>query len=148
MKKLVLFAALAALSACSKQSETPAGADMAKVEATPSAPEGASPGTYDVTNADGTVGKTVINPDGTYVDTDAKGAATKGRFVHKSGKDCFDPDGPDPEVCWTLGTPGADGSFDAVTPDGKMTVHVTPVAGPATAAPPSPVPAATATPAT
>jgi hypothetical protein len=146
MKKLVLLAAIVALSACSKQAETPTTADKASAEATPSMPEGTQPGTYDVKNADGSLGKTVINADGTYVDTDAKGAETKGKFAHKDGKDCFDPEGPAPKVCWTVGTPGADGSFTATTPDGKTTVTVTPAAGAATAAAPSPMPAtATAT---
>lgn len=145
MKKLVLIAAIAALSACSKQAETSSNADKANAEATPSMPEGTQPGTYDVKNADGSMGKTVINADGTYIDTDAKGAETKGMFAHKDGKDCFDPEGPAPEVCWTIGTPGADGSFTATTPDGKTTVTVSPATGAATAAP-SPVPATATTP--
>jgi hypothetical protein len=146
MKKLVLMAALAALSACNeKAEEAPAATDTAMAEATPMADATVAPGTYDVKMADGTMGKTVINADGTYVDTDKDGKEVRGAFARKDGKDCFDPEGDDPEVCWTVTAPGADGSFTATTPDGKTTVTVTPAAAAATTATTSaaPTPAAT-----
>jgi hypothetical protein len=130
MKKLALLAAVAALSACSqKAEEAPAATDTAMAEATPMADASVTPGTYDVKMADGTMGKTVINADGTYVDTDKDGKEIKGTFARKDGKDCFDPEGDAPEACWTVTPPGADGSFTATTPDGKTTVTVTPAAG-------------------
>ena len=132
MKKLVVLAAVAALSACSPKAEpanetAAAPAENAMAAATPAAAEGyATPaGAYDVKLADGTMESTVINADGTYVDTDAKGKETKGKFAHKDGKDCFDPDGDAAETCWTVTTPGADGSFTATAPDGT-TVTVSP----------------------
>ena len=130
MKKLVLIAAVAALSACNqKADEAPPATDTAMAEATPMPDAAVTPGTYDVKMADGTVGKTVINADGTYVDTDKDGKEVRGAFARKDGKDCFDPEGTDPEVCWTVTAPGADGSFTATTPDGKTVVTVTPAAG-------------------
>jgi hypothetical protein len=133
MRKLVLIAAVAALSACNqKTEEAPAATDTAMAEATPMADAGATPGTYDVKMADGTMGKTVINADGTYVDTDKDGKEVRGTVARKDGKDCFDPEGADPEMCWTVTTPGADGSFTATTADGKTTVTVTPAAAAAT----------------
>ncbi|MBA3942821.1 MAG: hypothetical protein C0520_16590, partial [Sphingopyxis sp.] len=93
--------------------------------AAPAADSGTAPGTYDVKLADGAMASTVINADGTYVDTGPDGKSVKGKFANKDGKDCFDPDGDDPEVCWTATTPAADGSFTATNPEGT-TVTVTP----------------------
>lgn len=126
MKKIVLLAALAALSACSKKSEEAVPA-TAETSATASVAADSMVGTYDVKMADGTMGKTVINADGTYVDTDAKDVEIKGMFAVKDGKDCFDPEGDKPEECWTVEPPAADGSFKATSPDGKMTVTVSKV---------------------
>lgn len=129
MKKLILLAALAALSACSQKAEE--SKDSAAAPAETAAPvadanPGTAPGSYDVKMADGTAASTVINADGTYVDTDAKGnTVKKGKFAHKDGKDCFDPDGDEAEACWGLSPVAADGSFTATAPDG-MTVTVTP----------------------
>lgn len=125
MKKIVLLAAIAALSACSKKSDEAVPAAAETAAATAAAADESAVGSYDVKMADGTMGKTVINADGTYTDTDAKGAVIKGKFARKDGKDCFDPDGDEPEMCWTVEPPAADGSFKATTPDGKMTVTVT-----------------------
>ena len=75
--------------------------------------------------ADGKMGKSTINVDGTYVDTGPDGKQIKGKFAQKDGKDCFDPDGDEAEVCWTAGKPAADGSFTATDPKG-VTVTVTP----------------------
>ena len=130
MKKLVLFAAVAALSACNQETdEAPAATDTPMAEATPMAADGVTPGTYDVKMADGTVGKTTINADGTYVDTDKDGKETKGKFARRDGKDCFDPDGDEPEMCWTSGPADAAGVFTSTSADGKMTVTVSPAAG-------------------
>lgn len=126
MKKLVLLAALAALSACSQKAEESKETAATPTEtAAPAAPaaapdSGPAPGTYDVKMADGSMGSTIINADGTYSDTDAKGKVVKGKFAHKDGKDCFDPDGADPEMCWTTEAPGADGSFKATSADGTV----------------------------
>jgi hypothetical protein len=127
MKKLVMIAALSALAACSQQAEKTAEADTASVEAAaPAATDSAAPvGDYDVKMADGTMAKSTINADGTYVDTGPDGKEVKGKFARKDGKDCFDPDGDEAEVCWTSTKPGADGSFTATGPDGTS-VTVTP----------------------
>lgn len=125
MKNIVLLAAVAALSACSQQAEetteTAAPAETAAA-ATPVS-TGALPGDYEVKTADGTIASTTINADGTYVDTDPKGKAIKGKIAFKDGKDCFDPDGDEPEVCWSSSPAAADGSFTSTAPDGtKVTV--------------------------
>ncbi|GGJ52570.1 hypothetical protein CDQ92_15030 [Sphingopyxis bauzanensis] len=127
MKKLVLLAAVAALSACSQQAEE-AKETAAPAETTApavAASSGTQPGEYEVKMADGTIASTTINADGTYVDTDPKGKAINGKIAFKDGKDCFDPDGDEAEVCWSLSPTAANGSFTATAPDGT-TVTVTP----------------------
>lgn len=128
MKKIVLLAALSMLAACSQKTEekkeTPAE-PVAEAAPAPAADSGTAPGTYDVKMADGTMGTTTINADGTYVDTDAKGKAVKGQYATHDGKDCFDPDGDEMGMCWAVTKPGADGSFTATADDGTV-VTVTP----------------------
>lgn len=149
MKKLIALAAVAALAACGERAEEAAPADTATTEATTAAAGmGDDPtGSYTVKMADGRTGTTVINADGTYVDTDDKGKETRGTFARRDGKDCFDPEGDDPEECWSVGAANADGSFTATAPDGKTTVTVTRSAGgagaAATTATATPAPAAT-----
>jgi hypothetical protein len=124
MKKLVMIAALASLAACSQQAEKAAEAEAAPTEAAEA--DSASPvGAYDVKMADGKMGKTTINADGTFVDTGPDGKEVKGKFAMKDGKECFDADGDETEICWTSAKPGADGSFTSTNDKGE-TVTVTP----------------------
>ena len=129
MKKLVMLAALTMLSACSQKAEESKDAPAAPVETAAPAPvanPGTAPGRYDVKMADGTVASTVINADGSYEDIDPKGKTVKkGKYTHKDGKDCFDPDGDEPGMCWSTSKPAADGSFTATADDGTV-VTVTP----------------------
>ncbi len=125
MKKLIMIAALSALAACSQQAEKAAETETAPAEAAATtATDSAAPvGDYDIKMADGTMAKSTINADGTYVDTGPDGKQVKGKFARKDGKDCFDPDGDEAEVCWVSTAPAADGSFTATGPDGtKVTV--------------------------
>jgi ABC-type transport system substrate-binding protein len=140
MKKLIALAALAALAACGDRTEEAAPEDTATAEATTAAAGmGEDPtGSYTVTMTDGSTGTTVINADGTYVDTDKDGKQVKGTFARRDGKDCFDPEGEGAEECWTIGTTNPDGSFTATAPDGKTTVTVTRSAGGAATATPAP----------
>ncbi|UKK85271.1 hypothetical protein L7H23_03920 [Sphingopyxis sp. BSN-002] len=128
MRKIVLLAALSMLAACSQKTEekkeTPA-APAAEAAPAAAADSGSPPGTYDVKMADGTMGTTTINADGTYVDTDAKGKQVKGQYATHDGKDCFDPDGDEMGMCWATTKPSADGSFTATADDGTV-VTVTP----------------------
>ncbi len=127
MKKLILIAGLAALAACNKQA-----AEASAGESTNAVADGTSgkaitpPGTYTVVNDDGPVGTTIINADGTYLDRAPDGKEVTGTIFSKNGMDCFDADGEEPEVCFTMTVPDAEGSFKATTADGKMTVTVTP----------------------
>lgn len=128
MKKLLLLTALVALSACSQKAEESketAAAPIETVTPAPVADSGTKTGTYDVKMADGTMATTVINADGSYVDTSAKGEIVKGLYASKDGKDCFDPEGDALGACWDVTKPAADGSFTATSPEGTV-VTVTP----------------------
>ena len=80
MKKIILVAALAAVSACS-QPETPAepeATEEAAVEEVAVAADGLpSVGIYYVTSADGTTSTFEAKEDGTYTSTDADGNVTE-----------------------------------------------------------------------
>ena len=127
MKKLVMIAALASLAACSQQAEKAAETEAAPAEAaaTTEADSTSLAGDYDVKMADGKMGKTTINEDGTFVDTGPDGKKVKGKFAMKDGRECFDADGDEAEVCWTSAKPGADGSFTSTNEKGE-TVTVMP----------------------
>lgn len=130
MKKFVLLAAACTIAACSQTAEEPAApAETTSAEpTTAAADQGVTPGTYDVKMADGSVATTTINADGSYVDTGPEGEQVRGAYARKDGRDCFDPAGDDPEMCWTVGETAADGSFTATSADGETTVTVTPQA--------------------
>lgn len=124
MRKLLLFAAVAALSACNQNKAEPAAAPS-EAAATPAPVAAATAmaaadyvGTWDATMKDGTKGKTVINADMTYTDNDPKAGDTKGKFSVKDGKACFAPDNGKPEQCWTLGSADDDGWMPAKADDG------------------------------
>lgn len=83
MRKIVILAALAALSACSKPAETPAAEASAAPEAAaavagPVAADGkSSVGTFKITASDGKVYTEVVKADGTYEGVDADGKVTE-----------------------------------------------------------------------
>jgi len=142
MKKLALLAGVALLAACGSKQEAAspeaAASDTMPIDvsagtaATPAAgattANGSPVGSYDVTMPDGKTGTSTLLADGTYVDRDTNDKVTqKGTWSVKEGKTCFVPEGK-PEECYTEGARNADGSFDAVGPDGKVT-KVKPHAG-------------------
>jgi hypothetical protein len=124
MKKLLLVAAAtAALCGCQNAADNDeaaapaASTTSAMAAATPAAAPTAEPGTYEVTQKDGSKFTSMLNADGTYQDTDASGKVSeKGKWANTGGKTCFDPDGDGETTCYTMGPTAADGSFTA-TPD-------------------------------
>ena len=129
MKRLVMVAMLAvALAACGDAAEE--ADDTAVAEATPEPTPTSWAGSYDVTMADGTKFKSMLNSDGTYQDMDADGKTTEtGTWEERpDGKVCFDSEGGDDKVvCYTVGEAAADGSR-VVTPDddsGPLTIMKT-----------------------
>jgi len=119
MKKLALIAAVVALCACSQEAKEPANTGAIETPAPAETTAMDDPaGTYDVKRYNGGNGTTIIKPDGTYTDTGPDGTTKSGTFARKDGKWCFDSEGDEPEVCWTISEPGADGSFNATDPKG------------------------------
>ena len=132
MKQLLLVAAAAAaLVGCQKAADqtNQAASNAATTPAPAPAPaamvtaNGSTPGTFEVTTKDGKKGHTVLNADGTYMDTDPSGKETKGTWNVTGGKTCFDPDGAEGPACYAESAVGADGSFTATSEKGeKVTV--------------------------
>lgn len=133
MKRLILLGAVMTLGACGERTETttaeaPAGTATTTMADAPSPAAnqpatGEMPGRYEVTMADGKVMTETINADGTYVDL-MDGEETRGRWRMDGARSCFDPDGPEPEECYTSTAPAADGSFTVTGADGsKATVR-------------------------
>ncbi len=133
MKNVLLAAAaVAALGACQKPATTSNETNETAANASATAPapaaamvtaNGSTPGTFEVTTKDGKKGKTVLNADGTYVDTDPSGKETKGTWNVTDGKTCFDPDGNEGPSCYAESAVGADGTFTATSEKGeKVTV--------------------------
>ena len=130
---LLITAAVVALAGCQKaatNSENAAAPETSNAAApAPAAPaamvtaNGSTPGTFEVTMKDGTKSTSVLNADGTYVDTDPKGKETKGTWNVTGGETCFDPEGSEGPACYTESAVGADGSFTATSEKGeKVTV--------------------------
>lgn len=88
MKKILAFAALAAVAACSKPAPAPEPEASAAPEAaaTNVAADGKpSTGTFEATHADGTKHTVEVKPDGTYAVTGADGkVAETGKWEQKS----------------------------------------------------------------
>lgn len=127
MKKIVLaLAATTALAGCgSNEAEAPVEPADTTVAQTDTASAGQMAGTYEITESDGTVTRQEVNADGTYVDRDLDGNETERGTWRQSGDQlCYDAEGDAAEVCWIGGAPGADGSFEATTPDGSASATI------------------------
>ena len=113
MKKLVLFAALAALSACNNETAAdntvagdnemvanevvaePAAAEMMAIDGKPDA------GTYTITAADGTVTEATFNADGTLVNV-TNGETVNGTWTKKGDATyCITMEGETEATCYT-----------------------------------------------
>lgn len=127
MKKIMIIAALAAVSACSKPAPAPEAA--ATTDAAAAAPaaevlaaDGKTPvGKFKITEADGTVIMEDDKADGTYTDTDASGKVVEsGTWVQKSPEHfCFTKDAPDAKEQCTTEAIDAKGVWTAKGPSGK-----------------------------
>lgn len=128
MKRLLMVSLVGTMAACQPE---PAAEPVAE-EATEAAPvtvaNGTPVGTFEATAADGSVGTTVINADGTYTDTDSDGnLVAEGTWAVVDGKTCFTPTTEGQKsMCFTETAPAEDGSFTA-TPDEGDPVTVRPV---------------------
>jgi hypothetical protein len=127
MRNLVLVAALSVtLAACGDAAEE--ADDTAAVE-TPAATEAVaaetSAGTYEF-EMDGVATVAVLNPDGTYTDTQDGEVIETGTWEDRDdGTACFDSEGGDDTVvCYTLSEAAEDGTQTATPDDGSETLTV------------------------
>src|SRR5690606_34528498 len=75
-------------------------------------------GTYEY-EMDGIATVSVLNPDGTYTNTQNGEVVASGTWVERDGEACFDPEGVNmPEQCWTGTEPDEAGVFTATADDG------------------------------
>jgi hypothetical protein len=122
MRKLLLVAAVAALSGCNQKPAEPAAEpSAAATAATPTMADRA--GTYTYDDGKGQSGTSVLNPDGSYTETstDGKTVETGAWKVDDAGKVCFDPKGDDPKQpnrCYAISEPDADGNMTATDDTG------------------------------
>ncbi len=123
MKKLVLIAALSvALAGCDDAAEE---ADDPATAETQAVAEETSAGTYEF-EMDGKATVAVLNPDGTYTDTQGGEVIESGSWEDRDdGKVCFDSEGGDDTVvCYTLGEAAEDGTQTATPDNGSETLTV------------------------
>ncbi len=123
MKKLVLLAAFAGLSACGgAATEEAAPAETTEtvateVVATTAADGGPSTGTFTVTNAAGEVSTEVLAEDGTYTSTDAAGEVTTGVWEQKSPNEfCANSSEKEEMTCYAEAV-NEDGVWTSTDPD-------------------------------
>lgn len=122
MKKLILFAGVCALAACS-EAEAPPAEEEAVAEA--EAPTGPQPGTYEVTEADGSSYSITIGDGNTWNASNADGEEASGTFEVVDGKACFTTEGSeDPPRCSTASAPD-ENDVVTVTYDDGSTATVT-----------------------
>lgn len=122
MKRLLIIAACGALAACGSNDaeEAPAPVET-QAGSTDTATTSQMTGTYEMTMEDGTTVRQQVNADGTYVDRDLQGnELERGTWRQEGEQLCYDPEGADPEECWSGGTVGADGSFEVYDADGNV----------------------------
>jgi hypothetical protein len=120
MRKFVLIAALATLTACSQERGEPV-ADSTPAEETALTIDAVA-GAYDYTLADGTTGIMVLLADSTFTDAMA-GEIVKGTWGVAGDKVCMDPDGEASDQqpgCYTLGQPDTEGVQLATGEDGSV----------------------------
>lgn len=137
MKKLMVFAALASLAACSKQEPAPtadatesaapaATSDADAAAAQPVAADGKpSVGTFTVTTSDGKVFTEEDKADGTYVDTKDGKVVETGKWEQKSPSQfCFTKDEANAKQQCNTEQVDAKGVWTSVGPDGKTATVV------------------------
>jgi hypothetical protein len=116
MKKMIGFASVAALAACSPaETEAPAVEETAAVDAVAGS---VAPGDYNVTWEDGATSTFTLNEDGTYIAV-REGETVEGTSEVVEGKVCFTASAEGAETqCWTNSEVGEDGGFTSASDDG------------------------------
>lgn len=125
MKKLLAVAAVTALFACNG-AEAPAPAEVEEVSTAADVPDGGPvPGTYTVTNADGSIVLWTNLDDGTYSSQVEGAEPTTGTYTMVGRNYCFDPAGDEEgETCLAFSDANEDGSWVSTRPDGTQATVV------------------------
>ncbi|MHA6333447.1 hypothetical protein ACXYL9_07145 [Qipengyuania sp. CAU 1752] len=120
MKKWLILPAAGLLASCS-QSPEPAPEPSEPAQAI-------TPGIYDVVyETDGSAIRAVLDESGAYRSYDLDGTEVgRGNWSNVGQRTCFEPTSDAPPVCYTDDPPGEDGSFNAVSDDGRK-IYVRPV---------------------
>ena len=112
MKNIILVAALATLAGCSNSDPAPEATPEATAEAvaptvaTTAADGGPSTGTFQVTDADGTMVMEEVKADGTYVSTQDGTVVETGKWEQKApGTYCYTKDEEGAEATGSGGAP-------------------------------------------
>lgn len=127
MKRLILVAALGvALAGCgdaAEDSDEPAAVETPA--ATETVAEETAAGTYEF-DMDGKATIAVLNPDGTYTDTQDGEVIESGTWEDRDdGTTCFDSEGGDDTVvCYTVSEAAEDGTQTATPDDGSETLTI------------------------
>jgi hypothetical protein len=125
MKKIILFAGVAMLAACSQSEAPDAEPEAATVEE--AAPAGPMPGKYTVANSDGSTVMMEIGEGNTFTVTQEDGTVVTGTYTVDGDKACFSADGSEePPICNTGSAPDENGVVTVTHEDGS-TATVTPV---------------------
>lgn len=82
--------------------------------------EAVAPGTYDVTQADGSVDSITIHPGMTWSRVSADGSASGGTIFMQGGQTCFVTEGEEGHTCFTDGPAQPDGSMQTTAEDGSV----------------------------
>ena len=123
MRKPVLIAAIAALSACNQNKAEPAPAASESAAPAAVATAAGMAGTYEYTY-EGKATTTVAKDDGTYEDTQDGKVIESGKWTQADGQTCFDDTGANPPKCWTTTEPDSMGMFTATSTDGKTVLQI------------------------
>lgn len=127
MKNIILVAALATLAGCSNSDPAPEATPEATAEAvaptvaTTAADGGPSTGTFQVTDADGTVVMEEVKADGTYVSTQDGTVVETGKWEQKApGTYCYTKDEEGAEQICNTEQVDDQGVWTSENPEGKI----------------------------
>ena len=123
MHKIMLIAAVAALSACQQKAAAPANdADVAAIEAPAAIPAAMSLNetTWTYTDKDGKKVEESIDATGNYISTVGAAHEDHGTMVMKDGKACFTSAmTKDGEMCWTVADTAIGATTETVSDKGE-----------------------------
>lgn len=122
---LASVAMLAALSACSQETEAPA-APVEEVAAAPAVTVQTYVGVWDVALADGTSHVTTNNPDGTFSRVYSDGFTDGGSWTFTLEQSCWTADGAE-AACYTMSEADAAGTITLTSVSDGSAITATPV---------------------